>query len=74
MEGEGDERRDRESCVCVFFYHCSICSGPSSEGLTKGNNIVKIVFFLFTPHTLLYVTRNNVTVQDPFCLALKYFG
>lgn len=43
MAGEGDEKRDRESAVCVF-YHCCICSPLSSEGLTKGNNIGKIVF------------------------------
>lgn len=31
-----------ESCLC--FYHWCICSPLSSEGLTKGNNIGKIVF------------------------------
>lgn len=42
VAGEADERRDRDSPVCVFITGVFVLL-LSSEGLAKGNNIGKIV-------------------------------
>lgn len=41
--GRRGKRGEGRGELCLYFLHGCICSLSSSEGLTQGNNIVKIV-------------------------------
>ena len=64
VAGEGDRWKEGQGESCLCFYHWCICSPLSSEGLTKGNNIGKIVFrsrkALETCGALCFFSGNNV--------------